>query len=250
MAAMESKIENYEKEIKRLQKALEKSDSYIAELESTKDLKGKENKLENIKSVHSQIIPPTFNFVIPPSPNKTNSDHLTQTSPLNDPPKKNVIPKNNFYGSPSKTPTRQSQVAQPNVASISSFGDRLKKNLFNTPAPAFASNFSFSSSNPCPIISSNQSFVSSSSSSHTPNNNLLFSPLKRLRLEENESQLHQNLGFVDKPLPQINDAHNLIAKEKKESQAGNSSFLNTVSIINESMQLIEDQMIQSVNSNI
>lgn len=247
MAAMECKIESFEKEIKRLQKALEKSDKYIAELEAIKDLtNGKENetsfpKPEPISNVSS------FNFI---KPNSSNEEILEQKPLLNDPPsaKKNIISKNNFYGSPSKTPTRQTHVTQSSIPNISSFGERLKKNLFNTPAPAFSSNLNLVSNNSSLIISSSQSAVESSSNQIASQNSLLFSPMKRLRLEENSNQMIQNLNNHEAVLP-ISNTNSFQSTEQNDLPSS-SSFLNTVSIINQSMQLIEDQMIQHVNTNI
>lgn len=245
MAAMESKIENFEKEIKRLQKALEKSDKYIAELESIKDLNGKENKTSFAKP-DSNSYPPPLNFKKPICPNQ---EICEQKSPQNGPASatKNIISKNNFYGSPSKTPTRQAHVTQSSIPSISSFGERLKKNLFNTPAPSFSSNLNLISNNPSFIVSSSQSAVATNSNQIASQNNLLFSPMKRLRLEENSNQMIQNLSNQETILP---GSHNntSLSTEQNDYPPSSSSFLNTVNIINESMQLIEDQMIQHVNT--
>ena len=56
VAALETKVESYEKEVKQLQKALEKSDKYIAELERSDFMKNnrncpqKENYLNELNS--------------------------------------------------------------------------------------------------------------------------------------------------------------------------------------------------------
>ncbi|CAF0731685.1 unnamed protein product [Brachionus calyciflorus] len=208
MAALESKIESYEKEIKQLQKALEKSDKYIFDLESKKDFKDKENKLNSHSSDEKYSfnnIPSTssvFNFK-----SETNkSENLTQnksdlqcllssvTSPpsssqMGNPPsakKVNVIPKVNFYGSPSKTPTR-SNTNHASTQPVSSFGERLKKNLFNTPSKKdFELLNQLSQGNNS--NSSSVLFSNSTNSNPSGNQNFLFSPMKRLRIEEPEHQ--------------------------------------------------------------
>lgn len=60
VAALETKVESYEKEVKQLQKALEKSDKYIAELERS----------DQVKSTRGNI-PQKENFL-----NETNSDEI------------------------------------------------------------------------------------------------------------------------------------------------------------------------------
>lgn len=227
IAALESKIESYEKEIKQLQKALDKSDKYIAELESkSKQDNSKQNRpiftKENINSQEKQsmnaIISKTNNMnsskFSKPDINSRNDPKIVKFSEkidtipnscnnsITSPPTANIsnkqhviITNDKFYGSPSKsastTPISGPGPAQPIVppSSLMSFTDRLKKSSINTPNNAS----SFDLEAPSPLSQSLISTVNQSSHNITAynenlnqnqNHQFLFSPMKRLRLDE------------------------------------------------------------------
>ncbi len=144
---METKVENYEKEIKKLQKALERSDKYIADLE--------ENKTNDCKKETK-----TFSLLYEDIKLETTSNvAATLLAPNSSATKNGIISQNSFYGSPSKTPSKTASNAA--VSSISSFSDRLKK------------------------ANNNQSTTNTAAIESTAANNMnWFSPMKRLRLEE------------------------------------------------------------------
>jgi hypothetical protein len=144
---LETKIENYEKEIKKLQKALERSDKYIADLE--------ENKSNECKKETK-----TFSLLYEDIKLETTSNVVaTLLAPSNSATKNGIISQNSFYGSPSKTPSKISSNAT--VSSISSFSDRLKK------------------------ANKNQNTTDTATIESTAASNMnWYSPMKRLRLEE------------------------------------------------------------------
>lgn len=166
MAALETKIESYEKEIKQLQKALDKSDRYIADLESKRDHRDKENKQGETFTSNSLNLMPTSTSFHPgysyydnkhaktaglntslkfiKGDNQTFKNELKivkfsekvdkYSQPIASPPssltltpKKNVISNDKFYGSPSKTPVQAQPTTSNNTQSVISFTDRMKK---------------------------------------------------------------------------------------------------------------------------
>ena len=184
MAALEAKVESYEKEIKQLQKALEKSDKYISELEL------KDGKTERLKdslksnSMNSNLensSKPTFKFIRGDNQTFKNdlkivkfSEKIESISRRSTSPKLGIS-HDKFYGSPSKAPPNvtpnktQSSILPSNT--ISSFSERMKKSsyeLFEKPCEP---------STNTPIFENHHS---NQSNSHS----FLFSPMKRLRLDE------------------------------------------------------------------
>jgi hypothetical protein len=243
MAALESKLENYEREIKQLQRALEKSDKYIAELETKQKEKDtregkinrnffKENnnasnnfissstsssssaasssastgfnsrtninqtcethtklqsvravsaspmqnryasKSENTSKADSKIV--KFSEKIDTIPNPLLNSPPSSTSLMNNKPA--IISNDRFYGSPSKAMSASTST----IPTVMSFSDRLKKNAFN---------LSYDLEAPSPLSQSLNANQTTSAtlydSQSNPNaNQFLFSPMKRLRLDE------------------------------------------------------------------
>lgn len=237
LAAMESKLEGYEKEVKQLQKALEKSDKYIAELESkqrdkenggygtTKENILKENSISSFSNLTSSsnniyTSTSTLNFnnndstnnkgstnnsSSPQSPMKfIKGDNQTFKSDLKivkfsekidtiqlpcspssstlsmvtSPPQQHhhnkqtvSISNDKFYGSPSKLNTASSSVS----SGVMSFSERMKKNALH-----FDSNNTENSTSSVSLSQDVHHQPITASSSHQ----FLFSPMKRLRLDE------------------------------------------------------------------
>ena len=194
VAALETKIESYEKEIKQLQKALDKSDRYIADLEqiksnnknqflndskSTKNVKFSDkidtihlnNDENNLSSIH--IASNNHNSF------ETSSVHAFNGSNT----KQGIISKDNFYGSPSKIQPSPSKPLAPTLLlsnKISSFNDRLKKMNnqsaeLEIPSPLPKS---ISNDNQLLLLNDNKPVLMNNS------NGNWFSPMKRLRLDE------------------------------------------------------------------
>ncbi len=194
MAALETKIEGYEKEIKQLQKALEKSDRYIAELEksetpqNTFNFNSRQHQTDNQQNANFA----TDSFVHSKVEFKTNENKnvkfsdKTDTVPLiNKPIVKSSISKDNFYGSPSKnSPCKSKQNGS--VKCISSFSDRLKASndsallLDDTNFKQY-SKLTHGSSNNILLTNCDKPAISVSSQN---SQSFLFSPMKRLRLDE------------------------------------------------------------------
>lgn len=195
MAAMETKLESYEKEVKQLQKALEKSDRYINELEGKTNQNQKENQNNGNNNYNSE------SFLANNQKSVKFSDKLETTHNLGSVPKSPpnqainkqiTITKDNFYGSPSKkspckTPNKNALSAAP--AKISSFSDRMKfggqqKDLFSSDDTT-----SLNSMRPQQQQhgqSSQNILLADSVPAPQPSNanSFLFSPMKRLRLDE------------------------------------------------------------------
>lgn len=141
MAALESKLESYEKEIKRLHAALDHSDKYIADLESRSSSSStslstfgavatqKENLTTNdlIHNVTDSKPKMTVDLITSPPPSSTSSS--SSSIPLGNSTKKIGIGNDRFYGSPSKnSPNKYMTISAP-VRKITPFGDRIKKTL-------------------------------------------------------------------------------------------------------------------------
>jgi hypothetical protein len=140
MAALESKLESYEKEIKRLHAALDHSDKYIADLESRSSSSStsisttfgaaatqKENLTINNDLVTDSKPKMTIDLVTSPPPSSTSSS--SSSIPLGNSTKKIGIGNDRFYGSPSKnSPNKYMTISAP-VRKITPFGDRIKKTL-------------------------------------------------------------------------------------------------------------------------
>ena len=77
MAALETKLESYEKEVKQLQKALDKSDKYIADLEQKSRDKENNNKSLNVYNTNNS---PTNNKQTTSPHNATNSYNLLNSN--------------------------------------------------------------------------------------------------------------------------------------------------------------------------
>ncbi|CAF0731671.1 unnamed protein product [Brachionus calyciflorus] len=221
ITSLESKIENYDKEIKHLKKALEKSEKHIADLEFKNDLKHKENRLnrhlseETFTSNSLNVMPSTSSYssssssaftYVKPSNNNSSS---TPSSNKIIKPEPQIISKNDLknlkfsskidrhssinsnsprknlmsYGSPRKTTVHINQ------------NDRLKKNNFNYTNVTSSNNFDLDNSNHLSQSMltmnpnhTNNLLLSNSSNSLTNQsvvtNNLLNSSMKRFQIEE------------------------------------------------------------------
>lgn len=241
---METKLENYEKEIKQLQKALEKSDKYIQELESqycnkkptssptsvasyqkildeSKSIKNDSNNImfkNEIKNV--KFADNTESNAKNVSSNHSNdmlasSSASASSSTSNTSVKQGIITNDKFYGSPKKTTSRSSSssrniILTPNKSQfkqVSSFNERLKKNLsfdLEVPSPltqslnCTAASIVNTLKSECDTSKTNGNSSESykellnEPKSQPPSNNystsnqhdFLFSPMKRLRLDE------------------------------------------------------------------
>lgn len=241
VAALESKLENYEKEIKQLQKALEKSDNYINDLENT-CVKSKKSPSSSTNT-KPQISPEKHQLISPknkpekleiinkndttslksvkfaennngsepvatktkkssdskPRHHHTNNQNIIFTKPS--------ISNDKFYGSPKKS----THITSSN-GHISSFADRLKKNMsFDLETPSPNSTLNVTANNASSDTNSSRSSSHSDLLGEPTNNNgsqqsiserkpqldYLFSPMKRLRLEE--SQLLEKPSFTIDP---------------------------------------------------
>jgi hypothetical protein len=234
MAALESKLETYEKEIKQLQKALENSDKLIAELE----LRSSSNNQNNdapASSNSSSFTSSSFNdfsrfqnlnknlltnnhinnnaSIKTESKNVKFSEKLDTVHHLTSPPGKShssenlrhlsnsatkqvIISHNKFYGSPSKTPDHSknsgNSTAQ-SVPAILSFSERMKKNSMNSNAvtsqPSSLNDFESSLSAGSnaqnhPLLANSIQTQYQQQTQATPSQQFLFSPMKRLRLDD------------------------------------------------------------------
>ena len=206
MAALEAKLECYEKEVKQFQKALEKSDKYILDLEQkirdksaskNTSLILKENAQYNtfnsqhfaITNENASVSKSSLNFakltessnknvkfsdpISSISPISSNSNILSPSQPGMPMNKQVVITKDNFYGSPSKS---NSNASGNNSRPIISFADRLKKNSVNQEATQIIQKPVAETTVPLPPVQS--------SSNNLNPQSFLFSPMKRLRLDE------------------------------------------------------------------
>lgn len=195
MAAMETKLESYEKEVKQLQKALEKSDRYINELEGKTNQNQKENHNNGNSNYNSESFLANNQKSVKFS-EKLETAHnpcSVPKSPPNQAINKQIsITKDNFYGSPSKkspckTPNKNAISAAP--AKISSFSDRMKfggqqKDLFSSDDTT--SQNSMRTQHQQHGQSSQSILLADSVLAPQPSNanSFLFSPMKRLRLDE------------------------------------------------------------------
>jgi hypothetical protein len=237
VAALESKLETYEKEIKQLQKALEKSDKYTVELENQlnggriqtiDEFKAPRPPNENLKFIKGDNL--TFKnelkvvkFADQPIkiPEKQANNESQNSSPLK-------ISNNKFYGSPVKT-QKSSTTPQ-----ITSFTDRLKKNLsfdLEVPSP-LSQSLNLQSANATAIN------LDESKNNLNGNESYLFSPMKRLRLEEfqlekpnaNESTMLNDTTLNDNNLnasitPEFNDCLQLLNEAESKIQSRSSPFV-------------------------
>ncbi len=194
MAALETKIECYEKEIKQLQKALEKSDRYIAELERSEpsiapNLNSRQHSKDNQPSasfVSDSFVHSKVDFKPNDCRNVKFADKTDTIPPINKQIVKSSISKDNFYGSPSKNSPSKSKQLSIGIKAISSFSDRLK--VPNDSALLLEdSNFKLSTKashgSSDNILFSNSDKPTTSVYSQN-SQSFLFSPMKRLRLDE------------------------------------------------------------------
>lgn len=193
MAAMETKLESYEKEVKQLQKALEKSDRYINELEGKTNQNQKENQNNGNSNYNSESFL-TNNQKSVKFSDKLETSHNVCSVPKSPPNqvinKQIAITKDNFYGSPSKkspckTPNKNANITGP--AKISSFSDRMK--FSGQQKDLFSSDDTTSQNSMRPAqqhAQSSQNILLADSVPAAPSNanSFLFSPMKRLRLDE------------------------------------------------------------------
>lgn len=211
VAALESKLDSYEKEVKQLQKALEKSDKYIADLEGRLKIDGGHSQsmgssmltstepqtiLQNANNSSIANQSSCFSVSNPKNHSTKASDSKTvkfadkiDTIPASHSPIKQsstssssnrviLIPNERFYGSPSKTPTSAHKSAGSSISNvhISSFADRMKKNAMT------------SATEPQNLHDSESNRQTTQQPQTTPPScaaqSFLFSPMKRLRLDE------------------------------------------------------------------
>ena len=323
MAALESKLETYEKEIKQLQKALEKSDKLIADLElhqqqqqqhhsSSKDSFSNNpyiqhtnsiinktltsahtefNKLSSgVKSaktpVNSPIVPCMKQNVKNDTKNVKFSEKIdTITSPM----KQNVISNNKFYGSPSKTPTSAAQSHHhrtvANGSSIMSFSERMKKNnSLHATINTSNANSAYELDSASNLISS--STFSNTNSQHQPDQpastsqlasqQFLFSPLKRLRLDDGltsgddmfnanylteqdmatETSMKPAIAYPATPYsynfkPQTNkqaagengDYKNVCVESKSSNGAVTAEFIDCIDLLNQAEKKVQNRQL-------
>ena len=92
MAALETKLESYEKEVKQLQKALDKSDKYIADLEQKSRDKENNNKsltvYNNGSTTNKQTTSPhnannSYNLLNSNSSTNLNAESMMTSPPVN-----------------------------------------------------------------------------------------------------------------------------------------------------------------------
>ena len=192
VAALETKIESYEKEIKQLQKALDKSDKYIAELETKQNIAPTSSKLlDDTKLSHEISSSKNVKFsdkIDTIRLDEIKTDTNNENMCLSNTKKANFIPKDNFYGSPSKTPNKTPNKMTPSktLASsetankISSFSDRLK---MMSSSSTSTTNAEVTGSLPQTntVLTSDQQLLLGNNNSSACN---WFSPMKRLRIEE------------------------------------------------------------------
>jgi hypothetical protein len=225
MAALESKLETYEKEIKQLQKALEKSDRLIADLESRQNhqnqsqFKEKETSPQ-VSSLNYNPYVQQTNAILNNGANNNNNNNIKQefqkysngsaphsgkntfktdtsknvkfaekvdtvTSPppsSSKPPTGNVISNNKFYGSPSKTPKSSSTHALNTGPRIMSFNDRMRNNMYGLGGEldSVSMNHPLGSNS----FSGNTNGIGHNQVAANASQQFLFSPLKRLRLDD------------------------------------------------------------------
>lgn len=219
MAALESKLESYEKENKRLHAALEQSDKYIDELENRYKLSSSSIAHQKDSQSVQQTTNSSSELTSTNSGDQTCGESITSPSTSSSSAllssktqssKKAVgIGNERFYGSPSKannSPNKYVTIKAP-VRKITPFHDRIKKSLdFNSATTngdtdldfdlkyVFTrfiysqhglilklNNFSHSGFAYCNGVKTNSTTVACS-------NQLLSSPMKRLRLEEASSK--------------------------------------------------------------
>ena len=193
VAALESRVESFEKETRRLQKALANSDKYVAELE----VKLRENGIEfsSMSQYDSAEEAPVLASLPPlaaaPSgesrQNKTpKSNHCSGnirqnlTSPAKTYSNSRVvlIPNDRFYRSPSKSLTKESSNCA--TPTVSSFVDRFKKAATNLTEAEQQQHQQLNQQQ----TTSNVNQQITPPSSVAPSTVHLFSPMKRLRLDE------------------------------------------------------------------
>lgn len=216
---MEKKLESYEKEIKQLQKALDKSDKYILELEGGQYKLQSQNTLNDVRNNSISPTKPLTKI----SPTKTTlpnsditsltklkqensdeklkfikgdnltfknelkvvkfADKISESKDTNEPTfKPSSISNDKFYGSPSKN--LQNKVSS---SGIVSFSDRLKKNLsfdLEVPSPLSQSLVNKDAQENSINKSNSTNYTTLLNGNGERNTDFLFSPMKRLRLEE------------------------------------------------------------------
>lgn len=218
VAALETKIESYEKEIKQLQKALDKSDKYIADLEQKLQISpsASSNKLADNKTNDNNVIisdnTATKNVKFSDKVDKiqlketiSNDENMSSNvSSLTSSAKKlNIIPKDNFYGSPSKTPNKTPNKMTPSKAlanseainKISSFSDRLKmmNNASSSEQSTSVASSTLEHNNQPALLNADQQLLLGNNERGTVNSSASlagnwFSPMKRLRIEETQNE--------------------------------------------------------------
>jgi predicted nucleic acid-binding Zn-ribbon protein len=224
MAALESRVDTYEREIRQLQKALEKSDKYISELERRHE---KTNQEETVSTSEASCCNLTKNTSktanTSTKPASLGSDFV---SPPNQTNKKAVIANDRFYGSPSKmaltsnSPNVKSSPQRANSSmvvpqpTISSFGDRIKRNLFQPPSNSV-----------------NQELIQEKASLNVPDQpaagssqRFLFSPMKRLRLDD-QQQPQAPVTFVSSQQP---------------ASTATSEFIECIELLNQAERKVQN----------
>lgn len=279
VAALETKLESYEKEIKQLQKALEKSDRYIAELENPEKSKVKLQKENHIFNSESFINPSTKSVKFSEKIDSIEKPQNILTSPssnrISAPVNKQIsITKDNFYGSPSKkSPCKVSQ-SNTNVKTVSSFSDRLKNtNGSNLQKDLFSSNNTEESSQNSirahQATSTQNSLLTfdpptSNSTTNTNTHSFLFSPMKRLRLDEvvlekpdeangtiiNSTSSSETSEFMTTPpktvsKPPFSSKSQLLNDKtptKKEKQSDDNEFSDCLKLLNQAEQKVQKRL--------
>lgn len=237
MAALETKLESYEKEIKQLQKALEKSDRLIAELE----LK------QNAASTATSTVYQTSSNSSPPSSqsykNTTTRQVLDKNVKFADSTTlHNGYNSNRFYGSPSKTKSPAVPMCRQNghsVNKIRSFNDRFNQEFesVSQPSSCFASSSSHIGT---------MSTATSTSGSTTQN--LLFSPMKRLRLDDGLA----NGDLVSSEL--MIEEHNYSKSNFKTERGvnnnnnGSNEFIDCIELLNQAEKKVQNRVTNHVES--
>jgi hypothetical protein len=266
VAALESKVENYEKEIKQLQKALEKRDNYINELEKTKKSPPKilnqpltPPKQETLSTKSVKFVDNINNEPVktiktskPESTRHRNSNqNIIFTKP--------TISNDKFYGSPKKS----SSSAAASSNHILSFSDRLKKNMsfdLEIPSPNSTlnvtvnnngssdnSNSKSSSINELLAVESNTNeFQKELIKGGTENKpfDYLFSPMKRLKLEE--SELLEKPSFIIDP---NDDSIQVAPSIKQLNITVTPEFNDCLQLLNEAETKVQNRVPSNLSKN-
>jgi hypothetical protein len=270
VAALESKLENYEKEIKQLQKALEKRDNYINDLEKTKKSPPKilnqsltPPKQETLSTKSVKFVDSINNE--PVKTIKTSKPESTKHRSINQNIifTKPTISNDKFYGSPKKS-VSSSAAASGNH--ILSFSDRLKKNMsFDLEIPSPNSTLNAT-------VNNNGSSDNSNSKSSSLNELLavelntneyqkevikggtenkpfdyLFSPMKRLKLEE--SELLEKPSFIIDPNDDSIQAAPSIKHNKQLNITVTPEFNDCLQLLNEAETKVQNRVPSNLSKN-